>query len=149
MASLNLCVTFFHWQKTSPGCQNHNLGVQSKNSGKKFLSQMFFSKVFQVLSRGTWKLSGKLLAELSKPHSMGPEEHIHSNIFESSLKTFQFSGLLLKIPWQQLKINFRVEKTAKNVSRSKLRKNLFRKKKVAILFFFTVLSEVFFVFLNF
>ena len=66
---------------------------------------------------------------------MGPEEHVWSNIFESSLKTFQFSGLLLKFPWQQLKINFRVEKTAKNVSRSKPRKILFRKKNVTVLFF--------------
>ena len=41
----------------------------------------------------------------------------------------------MKFPWQQLKINFRVEKTARNVSRSKLMKNLFRKKKVTILFF--------------
>ena len=113
MASLNLCVTFLHWQKTSPGCQNHNLGVQSKNLGKKISVANVFSKVFQVLSRRTWKLSGKLLAELSKPHSMGPEEHVHGNIFESSLKTFQFSGLLLKFPWQQIKLTSGLKKLQK------------------------------------
>ena len=59
----SLC-DFFSDRMISPGCQNHILGVESKVLGNNFLSQ-FFLEHFQVLSRGTWEFSGKLLAELS------------------------------------------------------------------------------------
>ena len=56
---------------------------------EKFSVAKVFSKHFQVLSRGTWKFSRELLARLTKPHTMCPEEHFHSKFFEASLQTFQ------------------------------------------------------------
>ena len=35
------------------------------------------------------EIKQKILQELSKPHSMGPQEQVHSNIFEASVKTIQ------------------------------------------------------------
>ena len=114
--------------------------TEQKFRGKFSLANVF-SKLFQVLSRGTWKLSRKWLAELSKPHSMGPEEHVHSNIFEASLNHFNFPGLLLKFPWQQRKINFRVDKNAKNVSRGKVREKFTPKEKSLLIYFSQVVER--------
>ena len=77
---------------------------------------------------------------------MGPEEHFRSNIFAASLWTFELFVLLMKFLWQQRQIILSVDKTAKNVSSSKLRKNLFQKKKSYCSIIFNVSSEVFFVF---
>ena len=45
----------------------------------------------------------------------------------------------MKFPWQQRKIKFRADKTEKNVSRSKVRKNLLQKK--ILIFFSQVLKR--------
>ena len=129
MAFSGLCVIFYHDRKKSPGCQNHNLGVQSKNLGGNFLSQMFFRNIFRF-----W---AEELGNLAEKYWQGCQNHIHwfrrntfiATFLKQVCKYFNLFGLLVKFPWQQRKINFRVDRTAKKVSRSKLRKDFSQKKK--------------------
>ena len=100
-------------KKISPGCQNHILSVQSKNLGKNFLSYMFFRIFFRY-----W---AEELGKLAENYWQGCQNHIQCvrrNTFTATslkqvCKHFNFSGFLLKFPWQQRKITFRVDKTAK------------------------------------
>ena len=74
---------------------------------------------------------------------MGPKEHFQSIVFEASFKNFNFLGVLVKFPRQHRKKHFRVDKTAKNVWRKKLRKILFQGEKTYYFNFFKILREVF------
>ena len=74
----SLCVFFCSGRKVSQGSQNHKLNVQSKN-----LSGIFLS--FSTFELRNLEFMQKLLAGLSKPYSVGPEEHFHSNSLEASL----------------------------------------------------------------
>ena len=87
---------FFTDKKLAVGVKTTTQAYRAKIY-RKIFCRKGFSKVFHVLSRGTWNLSGKLLAESSKPHSMGLEEHVHSNIFEVSLKTFQLFRIITQV----------------------------------------------------
>ena len=91
-----------------------------------------FSKLFQVLSRVTRKFGN--LAENYWQVCQNHIQWVRRNAFKATslkqvCKLFNFFVMLRKFPWQQRQINLRVDKTAKNVSSSKLRRNIFQKKK--------------------
>ena len=96
---------------------------------------MFFRNIFRF-----W---AEELGNLAEKCWQGSQNHIHwvrRNTFTATFlkkvcKHFNLFGLSVKFPWQQRKIKIRADKTAKNVSRSKLRKNLLQKKKNTNLFF--------------
>ena len=101
-----------------------------------------FSKIF-----GFWE---EEIGNLAENYWQGCQSYfllVRRSTFEATFwkqvfKHFKFFWLLMNVPWQQRKFFIRVDKTAKNVSRSKLRKKLFGKKKNTILFFKT-LRELF------
>ena len=73
---------------------------------------------------------------------------VRRNTFTATF--LNFSGLLVKFPWQQRKINFRVEKTAKNVCEEQTKENIcFERRTLLIYPFSPSSSEVYFLFLNF
>ena len=97
------------------------------------------SKHFRNLSRRTWKFIRKLLAGLSKAHSMCPEEHFHSKILEASLWAFQLFRIISEVSLTTAKNYFQGWQNCKKTSRSKLekRKTYSKRKKVTFLFFFS------------
>ena len=68
---------------------------------------------------------------------------IRSNILKQVLKHINFFGSLVNFPRQHRKNIFRVDKTAKNVWRKKLRKILFQEKKTYYFNIFKILREIF------
>ena len=129
MAALNLCVNFFSLTKNYPWVSKRQLRRTEQNLGKHFLSQMFFRNIFRF-----W---AEELGNLAEKNWQGIQNHIHwvrRNTFTATFlnqvcKHFNLFGLLVKFPWQQRKIKFRDDKTAKNVSRSKVGKKLLQNKK--------------------
>ena len=67
---------------------------------------------------------------------------LRSNILKQVSKLINFFGILVKFPRQHRKIILRVDKTAKNVWRKKLRRILFQEKKTYYFKFFKILREV-------
>ena len=74
----------------------------------------------------------------------GSRGTLRSNILKQVLKHINFFGSLVNFPRQHRKIIFRVDKTAKNIWRKKLRKFLFQEKKTYYFNFFKILRELFF-----
>ena len=137
-----LCVFFCSERKGSQWWQNHKLGVQRKNLGRIFLTQMIFQKKI-------WFRAEELavLAEYYPHRCQTYYLWVRRNISRATFlkqvfKHFNFFGVLVKIPWQQSTIIFIVDKNAKSVWRSKLTKNLFQEKKNYFVFF-KFLSEIF------
>ena len=109
-----------------------------------------FSKIF-----GFWE---EEIGNLAENYWQGCQSYfllVRRSTFEATFwkqvfKHFKFFWLLMNVPWQQRKFFIRVDKTAKNVSRSKLRKKLFGKKKIYYSFFqdfertfFKILSNIY------
>ena len=90
VARLGLCVFFYSDRKVSQVCQKHKPNVKRNNLLKIFLSQMFFSKNFQILSTETWSFSKKVPAWLSQLHSMGQEEHFGITFWSKFLNISTF-----------------------------------------------------------
>ena len=68
---------------------------------------------------------------------------LRSNILKQVFKHINFFGSIVNFPRQHRKIIFRVDKTAKNVWRKKLRNILFQEKKTYYFNFFKILRETF------
>ena len=70
-----------HFSGKKHDFQNCSIRVRAKKfSGETFSNECFFIS-FGLWLEKTWKL-GKILAGLSKQHSICPEERLESNIFE-------------------------------------------------------------------
>ena len=129
-----VCVFFCYERKVSQECQIHKLGLQRKNLGRVFVTQMLFQNVF-------W-FRAEQLAVLVENYPHGCQTYylwVRRNISRATFlkqvfKHFNFFGVLVKIPWQQSKIIFIVDKIAKSVSMNKLMKNLFQEKKTILTF---------------
>ena len=102
--------------------------LTEQNFRENFLSQLFFRNFFRF-----W---AEELGNLAENYWQCCQNHfqcIQKNLFTATFlkqvfKRFNFFVFWLKFPWQQRKIILRVDKTAKNVSSSKLKRNLFQKK---------------------
>ena len=73
----------------------------------------------------------------------GSRGTLRSNILKQVFKHINFFGSIVNFPRQHRKIIFRVDKTAKNVWRKKLRNILFQEKKTYYFNFFKTLHEFF------
>ena len=131
----SLCDFFYSDKKNSPGCQNHKLGIKSKNLGRSLLSQMFLQNIFRF-----W---AEELGNLAENHWQGCQNPIHlvrRNTFTATFsmqvfKDFKFSGLVVKFPWQQRKIIFRVDKCSEKCLDEQIKeKPISKEKKVTNLF---------------
>ena len=96
---------------------------------------MFFSNIFGIWAEELRNLAGKYWQGCQNFFLLVRRSTFGATFWKQNFEHFNFSGLVMSFPWQQRKIIFRVDKTAKNVSRSKLRKNLIQKKKIYHSFF--------------
>ena len=124
-----LCDFLNYDRRISPGCQNHNLDIKSKNLGRSLLSQMFLQNNFRF-----W---AEELGNLAENHWQGCQNPIHlvrSNTFTATFsmqvfKNFNLSGLVVKFPWQQGKNIFRVDKCAEKCLEEQIKEKLISKEK--------------------